>query len=374
MRLNDEQKSLLQLSCTDGVGPVTARGLIEHFGSAQAVIEATPQELSLAPGVGTKLIQLIKDPNGAEKAQQEIEILEILERNGVPIRLYFLGDECYPPYLEHCFDAPLVLYVKGQIPQTPMISIVGTRKNTPYSVDAIRYLIEGFATLRPDLTIVSGLAYGVDKLTHEAALMAGLKSVAVVAHGHYTLYPAAHKRLAHEMIERGGGVITEYTYHTRAIPQRFISRNRIVAGLSLGTLVIESAIKGGSLITGNIAFDYGRSVYALPGRIFDSVSAGCNKLIAHQKASIISTPEQILKELSLLPDKPLEQKLPFEDFDEVVKHPILKELSRADELTLEDLALRLGEEVPTISAQLFDLELDGLIRAMPGGRYALKHY
>lgn len=374
MRLSAEQKALLQLGCTDGIGPVTARGLIEHFGSAQATITATPQELSLAPGVSRKLIQLLKSPKGREKAEQEVQILKTLEQNGVPIRLYFLGDEEYPAYLEHCFDAPLVLYVKGQIPQGPMISIVGTRKNTPYSIDALKYLIEGFASLRPDLTIVSGLAYGIDKLSHETALRAGLKSVAVVAHGHYTLYPTAHKHLAREMIERGGGIITEYTYNTRALPQRFVARNRIVAGLSSATLVIESAIKGGSLITGNIAFDYGRSVYALPGRLFDSTSAGCNKLIAYQKASIITTPEQILKELSLLPDQPMEQKLPFSDTSDVPAHPILSELQKVDELTLEDLALRLGEEVPTISAQLFDLELDGLIRALPGGRYALKHY
>lgn len=372
LQFSPEQLALLQLSLTEGIGPVTAKALIEELGSAEAVMAATPAELMQHPNIRPKLAQVLLSSNGAELAKRELEILEELQQRGRPLRLYFFGDEEYPPYLAQCFDAPLVLYVKGQIPSAPMISFVGTRRNTHYSIDVLEYLMEGIVTLRPDITIVSGLAYGVDKLSHQAALKYGLKSIGVVAHGHYTLYPSSHRDLAEQMIATSGGVVTEYPYRTRALPQRFVQRNRIVAGLSLGTVVIESAERGGSLITANIAFDYGRSVLVAPGRIFDPVSKGCNKLVAHQKASIITTPDKLLDELQLLPTlKP--QRLPFEEEQEV-SNPILKALRTADHLTLEDLALQLGEEVPTISGMLFELELNGQIHSLPGGRYCIKDH
>ncbi|WP_018028727.1 DNA-processing protein DprA [Porphyromonas somerae] len=372
LQFSSEQLALLQLSLTEGIGPVTAKALIEEMGSAEAVMAATPAELMQHPNIRPKLAQLLLSGNGAELAKRELEILEELQKRGRPLKLYFFGDEEYPPFLAQCFDAPLVLYVKGQIPSGPMISFVGTRRNTHYSLDVLEYLMEGIAALRPDITIVSGLAYGVDKLSHQAALKYGLKSIGVVAHGHYTLYPSSHRDLAEQMIATGGGVVTEYPYRTRALPQRFVQRNRIVAGLSLGTVVVESAERGGSLITANIAFDYGRSVLVAPGRIFDPASKGCNKLVAHQKASIITTPDKLLDELHLLPTlKP--QRLPFEEEQEE-SNPILKALRTADHLTLEDLALQLGEEVPTISGMLFELELNGQIHSLPGGRYCIKNH
>ena len=372
LQFSSEQLALLQLSLTEGIEPVTAKALIEEMGSAEAVMAATPAELMQHPNIRPKLAQLLLSGNGVELAKKELEILEELQQRGRPLKLYFFGDEEYPPYLAQCFDAPLVLYVKGQIPLGPMISFVGTRRNTHYSLDVLEYLMEGIAALRPDITIVSGLAYGVDKLSHQAALKYGLKSIGVVAHGHYTLYPSSHRDLAEQMIATGGGVVTEYPYRTRALPQRFVQRNRIVAGLSLGTVVVESAERGGSLITANIAFDYGRSVLVAPGRIFDPASKGCNKLVAHQKASIITTPDKLLDELQLLPTlKP--QRLPFEEEQEE-SNPILKALRTADHLTLEDLALQLGEEVPTISGMLFELELNGQIHSLPGGRYCIKNH
>lgn len=372
LQFSSEQLALLQLSLTEGIGPVTAKALIEEMGSAEAVMAATPAELMQHPNIRPKLAQLLLSGNGVELAKKELEILEELQQRRRPLKLYFFGDEEYPPFLAQCFDAPLVLYVKGQIPSGPMISFVGTRRNTHYSLDVLEYLMEGIAALRPDITIVSGLAYGVDKLSHQAALKYGLKSIGVVAHGHYTLYPSSHRDLAEQMIATGGGVVTEYPYRTRALPQRFVQRNRIVAGLSLGTIVVESAERGGSLITANIAFDYGRSVLVAPGRIFDTASKGCNKLVAHQKASIITTSDKLLDELQLLPTlKP--QRLPFEEEQEE-SNPILKALRTADHLTLEDLALQLGEEVPTISGMLFELELNGQIHSLPGGRYCIKNH
>lgn len=370
--LTPEQLALLQLSLTEGVGPVTARALIAEMGSAEAVMELTSQEITQHPNIRPKLARALLHGNGRAEAEKELKILEQLYNKGIPLRLYFLCDEDYPPYLEQCFDAPLVLYVKGEIPEGHMISIVGTRKNTRYAMDALNYIMQGISSIRKDITIVSGLAYGVDKLAHQAALNNGLKSVGVVAHGHYTLYPSTHRQLAEQMIATGGGIVTEYPYNTRALPQRFVQRNRIVAGLSVGTIVVESAEKGGSLITANIAFDYGRSLFVVPGRLFDTYSAGCNQLIYRQKASIITTPDKLLDEVNLLPQMLKPKQLPFEE--EEVSHPILKALHTADELTLEDIAMMLGEDVPAVSGMLFELELEGKIYSLPGGRYCIRNH
>lgn len=370
----------MQLSCTDGIGPITARGLIEHFGSASEVLRATNAQLREVAGAKHRLIGLLRENSGKERAEEELRLLQSLENKGHPISLLFWGEQNYSPYLAHCVDAPLVLYVRGTIPtDAPMIAIVGTRRNTYYAEEALRYLISGFAAYRSDLVIVSGLAFGVDKLAHELALEYGLRTVAIVAHGHHTLYPSVHRGLADKIISNGGGIATEYTYQTGPLPPRFVSRNRIIAGLSQATILVESAARGGALITGNIAFDYGRQVYAVPGRIFDHTSDGCNKMIAIQKASIITTPDQILKDLNLLASNtPKQVPLPFqsdtnESLNQEDKNPIINELRIVGELSVEDLALRLGENLSTISAQLFDLELDNKIRALPGGKYTIRN-
>lgn len=365
--------ALLQLSFTEGLGAITIRGLIEAMGSATAVLQASAKELVEKAQVHSKLLRQLQNPSGKELANQELQKLRSLATHGEEIKLIFLGDEDYPTALAQCFDAPIVLYLRGNMPQTPMISIVGTRKCTPYSAEALRYIIAGIAKQRPDATIVSGLAYGVDKLAHQTALEYGLKSMAVVAHGFYTIYPATHRHLASQLISTNGGILTEYPYDTRALPQRFIQRNRIVAGLSQATIVVESAKKGGALVTASIAFDYGRAVYAVPGRLFDPSSEGCNRLIAQQKASIFPTTDYFLSEIGLLDEQPKQPSLPFaENIDE--ENPILRELNSTDELTLEDLSLRLGEDISSISSQLFDLELDGKIIALPGGRYRCRRH
>lgn len=375
---SEEEKALLILSCTEKLGPATARGLIEHFGSATAVLNASPHALQTAPGMGSTLLRTLKSGNATKVAEEEYLLLKELAEKGHNITPIFTGSEQYPDYLDHCFDAPLILYVKGSLPvDGPMVAIVGTRRCTPYAEDALRYLIKGWAQLCPKMIIVSGLAYGVDYLAHSIAIEYGLRSIAVVAHGHHTIYPNTHKGIASEMIKRGGGVVTEYSYKTKALPQRFIARNRIVAGLSLATIVVESPMKGGALITGNIAFDYGRQLYAIPGRVFDKTSEGCNRMIAQQKASIITTPEALLEDLYLMPEYAIQAPLPYIDETSIESksddHPIIAELRYVDTLTAEDLALRLGCDLPTIANQLFELELEELIRALPGGRYAIKN-
>ncbi len=372
MEWTSERQALLRLSCTDGVGAIVSQALIEHFGSASSVISASASELAEVPGVGRKLISSIRNSTAEVAAKVEMEILDQYKGDITPV---FWGETGYPEMLAACFDAPLVLYLRGTLPvSAPTISVVGTRRMTPYAEDTLREVFREWATSCPDLVIVSGLAYGVDYCAHRLALDAGLRTVAVVAHGHHTLYPSTHRHLAAEMCANDGGIVTEYTYATKPLPQRFVARNRIVAGLSPATLVVESPEKGGALITANIAFDYSRCVYAVPGRLFDTHSQGCNKLIALQKASIFTSPRQMLEELGILSGHKDMGRLPLdygeEPTDDPDDTPIVKLLKSVDDMTVEDISIRLGEPLSTVSALLFELEMDGEVRTLPGGRYA----
>ncbi|WP_018107365.1 DNA-processing protein DprA [Porphyromonas bennonis] len=372
LSLTPAQLALLRLTMLPGVGSTISHALLEDFDNhPERIFEATADELAQNPNIRPSLARLIRSDDSLRKAEEELRTLSERAAVGETITPLFYGEEGYPEYLLNCADAPLVLYVKGTLPTDgPMIAIVGTRRCTTYAADVIERMVGHWAELRPDLVIVSGLAYGVDALAHRAALRHGLRSVAVVAHGHYTLYPSRHRDLAAEMIHNGGGVVTEYGYHTRAFPQHFVLRNRIVAGMTRATVVVESARRGGALITAGLALDYGRSVFAVPGRIFDSTSEGCNWLLASERAACLTDPDFLLDELSLLPDRSPAQRLPFSsETEEGEEDPILRELREAGPLTLNDLTLRLGEQAGALSGRLFELELSGKVRSLPGARY-----
>lgn len=372
LSLTPAELALLRLTMLPGIGSTISHALLEDFDNhPERIFEATADELAQNPNIRPSLARLIRSDDSLRKAEEELRTLEERASAGELITPLFYGEEGYPEYLLNCADAPLVLYAKGTLPTDgPMIGIVGTRRCTTYAADVIERMVGRWAELRPDLVIVSGLAYGVDALAHRAALKHGLRSVAVVAHGHYTLYPSRHRDLAAEMIHSGGGVVTEYGYHTRAFPQHFVLRNRIVAGMTRATVVVESARRGGALITAGLALDYGRSVFAVPGRIFDSTSEGCNWLLASERAACLTDPDFLLDELSLLPDRSPAQRLPFSsETEEGEEDPILRELREAGPLTLNDLTLRLGEQAGALSGRLFELELSGKVRSLPGARY-----
>ena len=372
LSLTPAELALLRLTMLPGIGSTISHALLEDFDShPERIFEATADELAQNPNIRPSLARLIRSDDSLRKAEEELRTLDERASAGELITPLFYGEEGYPEYLLNCADAPLVLYVKGTLPTDgPMIAIVGTRRCTTYATDVIERMVKRWAELRPDLIIVSGLAYGVDALAHRAALKHGLRSVAVVAHGHYTLYPSRHRDLAAEMIHSGGGVVTEYGYHTRAFPQHFVLRNRIVAGMTRATVVVESARRGGALITAGLALDYGRSVFAVPGRIFDSTSEGCNWLLASERAACLADPDFLLEELSLLSDRSGVQRLPFSsETEQGEEDPILSELREAGPLTLNDLTLRLGEQAGALSGRLFELELSGKVRSLPGARY-----
>lgn len=372
LSLTPAELALLRLTMLPGIGSTISHALLEDFDShPERIFEATADELAQNPNIRPSLARLIRSDDSLRRAEEELRTLDERASAGELITPLFYGEEGYPEYLLNCADAPLVLYVKGTLPTDgPMVAIVGTRRCTTYAADVIERMVGRWAELRPDLIIVSGLAYGVDALAHRAALRHGLRSVAVVAHGHYTLYPSRHRDLAAEMIHSGGGVVTEYGYHTRAFPQHFVLRNRIIAGMTRATVVVESARRGGALITAGLALDYGRSVFAVPGRIFDSTSEGCNWLLASERAACLTDPDFLLDELSLLPDRSPALRLPFSsETEEGEEDPILRELREAGPLTLNDLTLRLGEQAGALSGRLFELELSGKVRSLPGARY-----
>ncbi len=372
LSLTPAELALLRLTMLPGIGSTISHALLEDFdGHPERIFEATADELAQNPNIRPSLARLIRSDDSLRKAEEELRTLEERASAGELITPLFYGEEGYPEYLLNCADAPLVLYVKGTLPTDgPMVAIVGTRRCTTYAADVIERMVKRWAELRPDLIIVSGLAYGVDALAHRAALRHGLRSVGVVAHGHHTIYPSRHRDLASEMIHSGGGVVTEYPFCTKSFPQHFVLRNRIVAGMSRGTVVVESARRGGALITAGLALDYGRSVFAVPGRIFDPASEGCNWLLTEQRAACLADPDFLLEELSLLSDRSGAQRLPFSSVtEEGEEDPILRELREAGPLTLNDLTLRLGEQAGALSGRLFELELSGKVRSLPGARY-----
>lgn len=268
---------LLALQKVEGVGDIMAKKMLTHCGNAEAVFKSKSSQIALIDGVGTVLIKNMKDPGIFEKADQELKFI----RNN-KIDVSFFQNESYPDRLKHCIDSPVLIFSGGNIDlkNKKIISIVGTRQVTSYGTEFCRKLIEDLAPLDP--VIVSGFAYGVDIVAHQFAMEYNLQTVGVLAHGLNQVYPRVHKKYMAKM-EENGGFITEFWSSSKPDKENFVRRNRIVAGISEATIVIESADKGGSLITANLANDYNRDVFAVPGRVTDKYSQGCNDLIKIQK-------------------------------------------------------------------------------------------
>ena len=273
MRVDDEIKYQIGLTLIDGVGDIIAKKLLIHFGTAKAVFYAKKKELEKIEGIGKYLINSILSTDALTRAEQE---LKWIEQEG--INHLFYADKEYPMRLKQCEDAPLNLFYKGNIDwgKDKFISIVGTRKSTLFGKSFTDKLVKDLAPYNP--VIVSGLAHGIDGAAHKAALKYGLKTIAVFAHGLDRVYPAAHANLA-QTITTNGCLLSDYLSVTTPLPQNFASRNRIVAGLSDATIVVESAAKGGSLITADIANSYNREVFAVPGNPSEKNAKGCNYLI-----------------------------------------------------------------------------------------------
>ena len=362
------------LTMINGVGDILGRQLLQTLGEAEAIFKEKTHLLEKTPGIGKILAAEIKRPDVLRRAEKE---LAFIEKN--KIRCYFLTGADYPPRLREFPDAPLLLYFKGKdnLNAGRILSVVGTRKTTDYGRDQTEKFIARLAEKIPELLIVSGLAYGIDIAAHRSALKHQLPTVGVLAHGLDRIYPAAHRETAIEMLEQGG-LLTDFPSETNPDKPNFIRRNRIIAGLSDATLVVESADRGGSLITAEIAFSYGRDVFAFPGRITDVHSQGCNRIIRDNKAGLISCAEDLISAMSWNippatgnPDHPLpkQTELVFSGNEE--NDRALAALKEKKEMHINQLAAELNMPVHRLQGILFELEMNGQVKAIPGSTYKL---
>ena len=352
---------LLALQRVEGVGDIMAKKLLTHCGSSEAVFKTKTQQLASIDGVGTHLLKNIKDQSVFDRANKE---LEFIKSNAIKVA-YFQDDE-YPERLKHCIDGPLLLFTSGNInlQNRRIISIVGTRQITSYGTEFCRKLIEDLAPLDP--IIVSGFAYGVDIVAHQLAMDHNLQTIGVVAHGLNQIYPKTHKKYVAK-VEENGGFMTEFWSSSNPDKENFVRRNRIVAGMSEATIVIESADRGGSLITANMANDYNRDVFAVPGRVTDKYSQGCNNLIKTQKANVLTSAADLIYILNWdiqKEAKPVQKQLfvTLDDDEQKVYDYLLK---TGKEL-MDIIALRCDFPIYKISGMLLNMELKGVIRPLPG--------
>lgn len=368
-----EAIAAMALTRLHGLSLMNVRVLYEAVGmSASVVLEHHDHIRDVVPDASPNMEKALEDMTEAVcRAEEE---MEFAEQNH--IRVLTLGDEDYPNLLRECKDAPLVLYYMGTAPlnRARVVSMVGTRRITQYGRDLCRDFVEGLAQTHPDTLVVSGLAYGVDIHCHEAALAGGLDTVAVLAHGLDQIYPAAHRQTAVEMTKHGG-LLTEYMTGTRPDKGNFVRRNRIVAGLSSSTIVVESAAKGGALITAELANSYNRDVFAFPGRVGDPYSEGCNKLVAHQQAQMITGIDDFLEavgwENPRLQQKKETQAELFPELSEEAQL-VVRTLDKREAKAINQIVIDANLPFSQVSSLLFELELQGIVEVLGGARYRLR--
>lgn len=369
--MKDEQIYTLALTRIPGLGLVGAYNLVRTLGSASAVFQHRKNLKELIPEVSNKLIQALDCPEAFRRAEEE---LKYTEKN--QIQCITLNEAAYPSRLRECEDAPLALFYRGNTPLNALriVSIVGTRHATAYGADLCLSFIEELKEQCPDVLIVSGLAYGIDIHAHRASLQYGFPTIGVLAHGLDRIYPATHRKTAIDMMDHGG-LLTEFMSGTNPDRQNFVKRNRIVAGMSDATIVVESAVKGGALITAELAESYHRDCFAFPGRTKDLYSAGCNELIKNNRASLILSAEDFVNamgwNLSSTPSSKTIQRELFPELNEEEKNIVQVLQRNPDGIQINILVVETNIPINRMSALLFELEMKGVVRALAGGVYRL---
>lgn len=358
---------LYQISLTliPGIGNVLARKLLGQCGSAEAVFSEKERLLLKIPGIGNAIAQAIANYNCFERAEEEIVFLEKHQ-----IQPLFFLDAQYPQRLKTCYDAPIILYYKGNADLNcdKTLSIVGTRMATDYGKEICEKIISEL----DNVLIVSGLAYGIDSCAHRSALKHNMETVGVLAHGLDRIYPAQNRKLATEMLHHGG-LLTEFMNQTIPDRENFPQRNRIVAGMSDATLVIETASRGGSLITASLANSYNKDVFAVPGRIGDAKSAGCNWLIRSNRAALVENATQIKEimgwDLESRKVGVIQKKLfPVLSADEEIIYKILEENG---ESSIDFIVRNADLTTSKVSAALLNMEFEDIVKTLPGRIYTL---
>lgn len=361
-----ERQKLYEIALTlvNGIGDVVGKKLVAYCGGAEAVFCETKKALSQVPGISKNIVDSILSQQVMRRAEEE---MRFIEKNGITPLFYL--DTHYPKRLQHCHDSPMLLYYKGNadLNADKIVGVVGTRKISDYGKYITERIIEDLSA--NNVMIVSGLAYGVDAAAHRAALKYNLATVGVLGNGMQTIYPAENRNLAQQMLEKGG-VLTEFISGTGPIRENFPQRNRIVAGMVDCLLVVESAIKGGAMITAELANSYDREVFAVPGRVGDFYSEGCNQLIKINKANLITNANDMYYIMRWDVDTkvvPRQMRL-FRDFSEDEKK-VMDVFGQNNIVHLDDIIVGSELSPSKIASILLSLEFDGILTALPGKRY-----
>lgn len=360
----------IALSQIPHIGLIRGKQLYDMVGSATEIFHNRKELSERFPDLRKDIAEMLNCREAMTRAEYE---MKFIAKNR--IQYYTLNDEDYPSRFRDCDDAPLVLFFKGKADFNSqyIIAMVGTRKATDYGKRFCTEFAHDLKAICPNVVIISGLAYGIDILSHRAALENGLTTIGVLAHGLDRIYPQIHRDTAVKMLDNGG-LITEFLSNTNPDPYNFVSRNRIVAGISDATIVIESAIKGGSLITAEIADGYNRDCFAVPGRLRDTYSAGCNYLIHNNKAALLSSAEDFVQAMGWISQKSKKKKVIQLDFFSNLseeEQKIVSLLDKRGNLQINTLVVETGISINKMNSFLFELEMKGIIRTMTGGMYQL---
>ncbi|MDM1406063.1 DNA-protecting protein DprA [Myroides sp. DF42-4-2] len=353
----------LALTKVIGVGPIIGKRLIEHFGSAKGVFQATPDACRLKR-VSEGLITNLQEVQVLRWAEKELKLIQKLDI----LPLYYRAPT-YPFYLKQCDDAPLLLFYKGtKLPDwtsRPILSVVGTRTPTPRGMAFCAQIMEVVQPFNP--IVISGLAYGIDACVHREALAFGLETFGILGHGLQRIYPAIHAKLAKQMM-RQGGLLTEFPIQSRIERENFVQRNRIVAGMSQATIVVESALKGGSMSSIGFANEYNRDAFAVPGRVDDLMSQGCNELIRTLRAQLLQQPSEIIDVLNwnrTAPKTKVVQPQLFVHLEEEAQR-VFDYLCGVEREVIDLIAIECNLPIYKVSTLLLQLELQGLVKPLPG--------
>jgi DNA processing protein len=359
--------AILRLQKSKAIGDILAKKLIVHVGDVEQVFREKATTLQKINGIGDHVLKYLFDEKNKECAEQE---LNYIKKNSIQYS-YFLEDE-YPINLQNCIDSPMLLFKDGNInlQNNKIISIVGTRNMSSYGRDFCTKIIADLAEYNP--LIVSGFAYGVDICAHKEAIKNKLQTIAVLAHGFEQIYPKIHKKYINQVNENGG-FLTEFWSEEQPLRENFLKRNRIVAGISKATIIIESAEKGGSLVTADIANSYDRDVFAVPGRTTDIYSKGCNSLIKYNRATLLTSAEDIVKMLNWdikeRPKKSIQKQL-FVELNEK-EQKIYNLLSEKGAQLLDVISLECAIPMYQLAAILLQMELKGVTKPLPGKMFEL---
>ncbi|MCS6933986.1 MAG: DNA-processing protein DprA [Chitinophagales bacterium] len=359
----------MALTMIGGIGPALAKNLLAYCGSARKVFNTPRGKLEKVPGIGKERAERIAQSDALQRAEQE---LKFIEKHRIDV--LFIGDTSYPQRLLECADAPILLYYKGcaNLNANKVVAIVGTRRATEYGKELTRRIAEELSA--HGVMIISGLAYGIDTVAHQAAVEAGAITVGVLGHGLNTIYPRQNRNLAKRMLEKGG-LLTEYASSDVMRPENFAERNRIVAGMSDCVIVVESGQDGGALITANIANAYHRKVFALPGRVHDKFSRGCHALIRTNRAVLIESAEDVMRAMQWSGKEtgtaaaPPPRQLALQLGEEETR--VHRALQQHGETHIDTLAEATGLNPSVLASVLLEMELNGWVVSLPGKRFKL---